>query len=135
MPRPVEFLHDELRRRRISRTRGRDEVYRGLARLGPCSLQGLTVALSGQVSYVTVYRAVELFREIGVVRLLNNDLIELQEPFGIHRHSFVCRVCERRVDFCDDKVEMSLERAMTGRNLVPEGHTIEVRGLCSLCLG
>lgn len=131
---PVERLHFEFKRRRISRTAARDAVYVALGRLGPCAIASLVRHFEGKVDATTVYRTMDLFLRIGVARRVRDGLVELGEPFRQHHHHFECRKCGRRIDFLDGAVERAVQK-LSGSRWVLESHQLELTGVCRLCAG
>lgn len=101
----------------------------------PLSIDDLSQRSEGKFDLVTIYRNLEVFREVGVIEviLLENGrtLFELTGEHD-HSHHIVCRKCLKteRIDFC---VGGELERFATSRGFSNLSHTIEVFGECPDC--
>jgi Fe2+ or Zn2+ uptake regulation protein len=131
---PINRLHVELTRRRISWTNQRNEIYLAILRLGPCSRDQLALELTPRISKRTIARTLDLLLEIGVIIRLNHNLIELAPPHQQHRHYLTCKSCNRRIPYFDQALEKSLTRLITSRRFQPVTHQIEVFGLCEMCV-
>lgn len=101
----------------------------------PLSVEDISQRSKGQFDLVTIYRNLEVFREIGIVEviLLENgkNLFELTGEHD-HSHHIVCRHCLKteRIDFC---LGGELERYASSRGFSNLSHTIEVFGECPDC--
>ena len=131
----ISKLHTRLRRHHRSYTQPREQVYLAIARLGPCTKQAVVRHLAGQVDAASVYRAVDLFIDVGVVHVLRYHLVELSDDFRQHHHHFVCRECQRESNFNDDRLERALTGYAARHGLKLESHQVELSGLCARCAG
>ncbi|TVP75835.1 MAG: transcriptional repressor [Puniceicoccaceae bacterium] len=101
----------------------------------PLSIEDLSQRSQGKFDLVTIYRNLEVFRELGIVEviLLENGktLFELTGEHD-HSHHIVCRNCLKteRIDFC---MGGELERYASSRGYSNLSHTIEVFGECPDC--
>lgn len=88
------------------------------------------------VSQATVYRAIAMFAELGLlhrVQVRSGEACYTAALLG-HRHPLVCGECRRVVDFGGDDDLSELQRRLeieTG--FVIYGHHLEVYGLCPQC--
>jgi Fur family ferric uptake transcriptional regulator len=109
------------------------EILAGCER--PQSVEDLSRHAKGKFDLVTIYRNLEVFRELGVVEviLLENGktLFELTGEHD-HSHHIVCRHCLKteRIEFC---MGGELERYASSRGYSNLSHTIEVFGECPDC--
>lgn len=109
------------------------EILAGSER--PLSVEDLSQRSKGKFDLVTIYRNLEVFREVGIVEviLLENGktIFELTGEHD-HSHHIVCRHCWKteRIDFC---MGGELERYASSRGYSNLSHTIEVFGECSDC--
>jgi Fe2+ or Zn2+ uptake regulation protein len=132
---PYARFHARLLRAGRSVTQPRDVVFGAFIRLGPCTMKALVAELVGRIPAMTVYRTVRLFRELGVVDMIRQDVIELRPPFKQHVHYLVCEQCGRQVGFNDEQLERQLERLAAGRRWAMSYHRVELVGQCGVCRG
>lgn len=90
----------------------------------------------------SVYQALDALEKVGVVhRVVTADdsgRYELTESLSNHHHHLVCTNCGNVEDF---SAPMHLERRVThaiqeiaaGRDFTPEGHRLDLVGLCADC--
>ena len=86
------------------------------------------------VSLDTVYRTLDLFRELGLARTLRPfpDRIRFDANTASHHH-FVCTGCGLTRDFSDPSLDtLEVPPAAGARGRVESAH-VEVRGLCPAC--
>jgi Fur family ferric uptake transcriptional regulator len=101
----------------------------------PLSVDDLSQRSKGKFDLVTIYRNLEVFREVGIVEviLLENgrNLFVLTGEHD-HSHHIVCRHCLKteRIEFC---MGGELERYASSRGFSNLSHTIEVFGECPEC--
>jgi Fur family ferric uptake transcriptional regulator len=131
---PVERLHTELIRHKVSQTRARDEIYVTLGRIGPCQISTLIEQLNGQFGQMTVYRTINLFIKIGVASRPSHNLVELNAPFRQHHHHITCPRCGKITDFLNPILEARLEKIAKSRRIELKTHQIELFAVCGLCL-
>jgi Fur family ferric uptake transcriptional regulator len=85
----------------------------------------------------SVYRALELLTELGLVQRLElgdgSARYEPMQPDGDHHHHVVCDECGRITAFEDDALEQALARL--GRRLGHDvgGHEVVLHGACGDC--
>lgn len=106
----------------------------------PLSVKNLQEALKARgllPNKTSVYRQLEILLEQGTLQSLVVDsqaqLFELKRG---HHHHFVCRQCEKILDFVDDKLESAfatLMKRMQGRGLQVSHHEFNLFGRCSAC--
>ncbi|MCL5735064.1 MAG: transcriptional repressor [Actinobacteria bacterium] len=89
------------------------------------------------VSQATVYRAIAMFAELGLlhrVQVRSGEACYTAALLG-HRHPLVCGECRRVVEFVGDDDLSELQRRLeleTGFMIY--GHHLEVYGLCPQCV-
>jgi Fe2+ or Zn2+ uptake regulation protein len=116
-----------------SYTRQRELVYLAIAKLGPCTKRAVVEHLQGLLDPVSVYRAIDVFVELGIVQVLRYHLVELSDPFRQHHHHFVCRQCGQESNFNNDRLERALTAFAAARGITLESHQVELSGLCHQC--
>lgn len=93
-------------------------------------------ALRGRgIGQATVYRAVELLAEVGLLTQARDDARKVRYLAVCpgHSHALICRHCHAVVEFgdCDLSVLEKLLAAQTGFRI--EGHHLEMYGRCPAC--
>jgi Fur family ferric uptake transcriptional regulator len=89
------------------------------------------------VGIASVYRAVDLLRELGLVQRVEFGegaaRYEPVIPGGEHHHHAVCEVCGRVTPFEDERLEKQLERLAGDLRHSMRGHDLVIRGACPRC--
>lgn len=124
------------------RAGGAREAVVGLLGRQSCCLSAQEIAgeLRGSgndVGIASVYRAVDLLHELGLVQRVEfGEGVARYEPVipgGDHHHHAVCEVCGRVTRFEDEKLERQLERLAGRLEHSMHGHDLVIRGACSRC--
>jgi len=112
-------------------------------RAAPMSVAEIHGSLAGQrVNLVSVYRAVNLLCELGLMRVADTSKgtqrFELAEQFTGHHHHLVCQDCGRVEDLegclLDDQVLAAIgQRVRRSRGFRLIGHDLKLFGLCRHC--
>lgn len=132
----------EASRERGGRNGGaRRAVVELLARRECClSAQEISDALRSKgerIGIASVYRALELMRERGLVQRIEFGggpaRYEASIPGGEHHHHALCERCGRITPFEDAALERALERLDGRLGLQMSGHEVLIRGACGLC--
>jgi len=120
-----------------SLTKPRKVVFDLMLNQGPQSMQVLVQRARGKVDRATVYRTIELFERLGIVRRLNigwKYKIELSDLFTGHHHHMYCTNCGRMFDLPDNTMlETMIDTVAAKSGFSPRGHQLEVFGLCVNC--
>jgi Fur family ferric uptake transcriptional regulator len=94
-------------------------------------------ATGSRVGQASVYRALDLLHEMGLVQRVEIDdggsRYEPVMPGGEHHHHAVCETCGRVTAFKDDQLERALERLSGRLRHSMRAHDIVIRGDCSRC--
>jgi Fe2+ or Zn2+ uptake regulation protein len=89
-----------------------------------------------RIDLVTIYRNVELFAKIGIVKkALIRDNEAFYEYNSTHHHHLVCQSCGRIEDFEGCNTRNLIEKALKQSqyfNSIKE-HSLELFGLCKTC--
>lgn len=91
-----------------------------------------------QIGLATVYRAVQLFEEIGLVQRISLDdgrmRYQMTDPEEKHgHHHLICEICGEVFDFQEDMLEL-LERHIFEENgFAVTNHSVKVFGICKNC--
>ena len=120
-----------------SLTKPRKVVFDLMLNQAPQSMQVLVQRSRDKVDRATVYRTIELFERLGIVRRLNigwKYKIELTDAFSGHHHHMYCTNCGRVFDLPDNPMlETMIETVAVKSGFAARGHQLEVFGLCANC--
>ena len=85
---------------------------------------------------VSVYRALELFLENGLVRkvLLPGDCHGYTLASPGHTHALVCRLCQRSIEFeGEENLEEFIRLVEKNTGFLIEDHLLQLDGICPDC--
>ena len=104
--------------------------------LSPQEIYERGQALHPRLGLVTVYRAVELFESLDLVRRVHREDgchgYLLSKPG--HRHVLMCERCGRAVEFAgEDDLEALIERVEARTGYAVAEHLLQLFGLCPGC--
>jgi Fur family ferric uptake transcriptional regulator len=89
------------------------------------------------VGIATVYRALELLDELGLVHRLDtregSTRYEPAHPTGEHHHHIVCDSCGRVSQFEDAELEGAIHAVARRLDYSVGAHDVVLRGLCPAC--
>lgn len=111
-------------------------VYHYLQQHDSAAMRDVIAGLQGSHDQASVYRAVALFKQLGIVQdiiISGRRLIELTDSFDSHHHHLTCQNCGRSVSVEDPELERRLHALATAHGITPITHQIEVSGLCFSC--
>jgi Fur family ferric uptake transcriptional regulator len=132
-----ETLKALLKKAGYSLTKPRRQVFDLLLNQEPQSMQVLIKRAESKVDRATVYRTIDLFEQLGIVRRLNigwKYKIELTDLFTGHHHYFHCTNCGRSYSLPPNPMlETMIDTAVAKEGFSPRGHQLEVSGLCPNC--
>jgi len=104
----------------------------------PLSIEEIHAKLATRtINRVSIYRTVQLFCDLGVVRRLQFHegfaRYELADTFGSHHHHFVCNRCGRveDIDACPLAATEKVIIRRTHSRIT--SHSLEFSGLCGVC--
>lgn len=110
------------------------EVFYGAA---PLSMHEILEKTYGKIDRVSVYRNVELFESLTIIRRINigwKYKLELSDAFIAHHHHLNCITCGKIIDIVDEKDLMNIINETTQRyNFTPVHHQFDVNGYCANC--
>lgn len=130
-----DTFHDALKTAGYSLTTARTSVFEALVDQEPLSMHDLVLRASS-VDRASVYRAVELFEQIGIVQRLNTGWkykIELTDMFQAHHHHVTCTRCGTTTAINEEALEQFIEQLARAQGFTPSAHQIEIQGLCRAC--
>ena len=126
-----------------SDTRARRAVVRALCRSSsrwtPADLLERGRAYYANLGQVTVYRTLDILRDLGLVRRLHAEdgsaSYTYSETGSGHGHHVLCRKCSKAVEFRGCAIGGLLSSAARQTGFEISGHWLEVFGLCPECRG
>lgn len=86
---------------------------------------------------VSVYRTIDLFDRLGIVRSVSFGWklrYELTSPFKAHHHHLSCTKCDKLIDVHSQKFEQIVASVSKEHGFAPEDHTFEINGVCRDCI-
>ena len=128
-------LHTLLKKQKYSITQPRLAVFTALWGQEPLSMHELVAKVQG-IDRASVYRAVALFEELGVVHRINigwKYKLELSEAFTQHHHHLSCIKCGKTTPINEAKLETLIEQLSALHHFTPTAHQIEIQGYCQEC--
>ncbi len=135
-------LEKRLRSRGYRVTPQREAVYRVLREqagrlLSPEEVHGQACGICAGLGLATVYRTLELFRELGVVNRvqLQGNCCFYELSSGKHHHHLVCLSCGAVDVFEDCLIEELKEMVRDGSDFLVTDHSMSLFGYCPRCLG
>jgi Fe2+ or Zn2+ uptake regulation protein len=91
-------------------------------------------AICPSLGLVTVYRTLDLFAELGMVRRVHSaDRCHSYARASVEQHHLICQGCHRVIEFPCDGLDDLIEgvRRQTGYSIYE--HLLELSGLCPDC--
>lgn len=88
------------------------------------------------IGFVTVYRTLKLICESGLGRELRfKDRTARYEHLYGHQHHdhLICTRCGQFIEVVDPEIERLQERLFKEQGFIPEGHRMELYGICKKC--
>lgn len=119
-----------------SLTKARQAVFAALTKQEPKSMAELVASLPN-IDRASVYRAVSLFEELGIIQRLQigwKYKLELSDAFHYHHHHISCIKCHVIVPLREDQLlEAAVGSLAHEYGFTPSAHQIEIQGLCRTC--
>lgn len=133
----VPSLSTVLKSHQRSVTKVRSLVFEALAHSEPLSIKELYNKLDHLMDRASIYRTLDLFEKIGIVKRLQigwKHKFELGDMFLNHHHHFTCMQCGSVYKFEeDDVIEKRLGVIAKERDFTLSEHSLELRGICASC--
>ncbi|HEX8762712.1 MAG TPA: Fur family transcriptional regulator [Candidatus Saccharimonadales bacterium] len=119
-----------------SHTAARTAVFEALLDQEPLSMAQLVEKAAG-VDRASVYRAVDLFEQLGIAQRLHAGWkykIELTDRFAAHHHHLTCLDCGRTTPINGQQLESFIVSIAHENGFTPTTHQIEIQGRCANCI-
>lgn len=117
-------------------TQQRQEIFDALTRHSPLTNARLGDLLEDRLDRATVYRNLELFERIGIVKRVWigwKSQVELSEEFVPHHHHAVCKHCGSHIPIESPELESLIKKFSAELNFRLEDHTLDIIGYCAAC--
>lgn len=109
-------------------------VTQGCGHLSPAQVQAQAQDLQPGIGRATVYRTLELFTRLGIVRPISlGDGPPLFIRADQGHHHLVCARCDAVIDFTDCVAEELGQRLAVEYGFQIQSHLLEFYGLCPDC--
>lgn len=122
---------------RLKLTKPRLAVFRLLLGREPQSITQLIAQSKNEIDRVSVYRTIDLFEKLGVVRRVNigwKYKVELSELFSSHHHHITCLGCDAIVVVEENEALERIIRQLGGKSgFTVVSHQLELQGFCQQC--
>jgi Fur family ferric uptake transcriptional regulator len=98
-------------------------------------IYGEVKAKHPEYGLATVYRTLELFRELGIVHEMDFAEGMSRYEYGnwLHHHHLVCLKCGRIIEFQSDDLEAVEEKLSAKYGFSVIGHHLKLYGYCEKC--
>lgn len=139
-----QTIADLLAKRRFRLTTPRRAVFEVLVGAGtPLSVAQIHTRLNHKsVNLVSVYRTVQLFVNLGILRVVDasagSQRFELVEPYNDHHHHLICTRCGEIVELegcllTDKALDMISHQVRRDTRFEVTGHEVQLLGRCGNC--
>lgn len=122
----------------LSNTKSRKMIFNVMHELHrPVTLPELIRLTSSEMNKTTVYRIIESFQKVGIVKKVNiswRENVELSDLFKKHHHHLVCTICKSITEF-EESAELNkeLDIILDKHKFKATSHNIEFSGVCRKC--
>ena len=118
-------------------TKAREATFNLLLSPEPQTMNQVLQKAHGQVDRVSVYRNVDLFEKLGIVKRIYTGWkykLELTDAFLPHHHHLNCSNCGMTIDIEDeDHIDSFIEQVAAKFGFTPVSHQFEIEGYCKRC--
>ncbi|MEK9196633.1 MAG: transcriptional repressor [Patescibacteria group bacterium] len=127
-----------LKKNKLSLTRPRRLVFELLSTSKePLTIQEITLLLGNMIDRATVYRTIDLFEKLEIVKKVYVGFkykIELGEIFQPHHHHVYCTQCGKTFGFEEPKfIEEYIDGLGKKFDVTITNHNFELEGTCNSC--
>ncbi len=132
----MDKLHQLLSNHGHRITRARKSVFNALDAAGKPLGTTAIIALCPGVDRVSVYRSIDLFSRLGIIKLIPvgwKQQYELTSLFKSHHHHMFCTKCKTLIDIHSDDFEDFVTKLANAHQFTSFDHTFEIRGICRKC--
>lgn len=133
----ITKFRDVLARNGYHVTNQRIVVFRLLDHEQPQSMRAILNKANGQIDRVSVYRSIELFEKLSIVKRIYigwKYKLELTDEFLSHHHHLSCLRCGKVIDIEDERhIAEFITQTAAAFGFTPLRHQFEIEGYCSDC--
>ena len=133
----LPLLEKKLRDAGQSHTKARRLIFSALEGQEPMSMAELVARVNSSVDRASVYRAIKLFEELGIVHKLQigwKYKLELSDDFHDHHHHIACVKCGSIQPIQENEgLESSIQTLANEHGFSLLTHQLELRGICHNC--
>lgn len=133
----VPSLSTVLKSHQCSVTKVRSLVFEALAHSEPLGIKELYNKLDHLMDRASIYRTLDLFEKIGIVKRLQigwKHKFELSDIFLDHHHHVTCMQCGSIYKFEENSIiEKQLNVISRKMDFSLTEHSLELRGICVVC--
>ncbi len=132
----IDKFHSLLRENGRSITKSRTLLFEYLQSSGPVSIPQFMRDNAAVADRASLYRALIMLREMGVVEeriVRGKRLVELTDAYDSHHHHFTCNSCGTSSAIVMPEIEKALVELCRSYGFETDGHIIEANGLCRDC--
>ena len=125
-----------LQQHNLSITQPRRLLFETFESHDQLTMQQLCQLVTGRIDKATVYRIVEVFERLGIVKRVNigwKYKLELSDAFNEHHHHLTCLVCGSVTAINEHDMETFIARIAAQHNFETTEHQIEIQGRCAAC--
>lgn len=130
-------LHDVLKQNGYHLTSARTQVFSALKSSGPCTITDIHSAVATSVHRASIYRAIRLFEELGIVRRIQigwKYKLELSDVFNDHHHHAHCISCHTIISLpLNNRLERLIFDDAEKQKFKIAEHNVELYGYCEQC--
>lgn len=118
-------------------TSARKAVFSALSSADSITMRELTQHLENSVDRASVYRAVDLFQQLGIIQRVQigwKYRLELSDQFNPHHHHIHCAQCGRVLSIpADEALENHIHQLAAKSGFSLQSHQLELSGICETC--
>ena len=140
MKREHQILNNYLKQKGLKQTSQRnfilDKFLASKKHLSADELHAMVREHNPKIGFSTVYRTLRILSECGLAQEVNfgDGRARFERAFDKKRHGhLVCSSRGKTEEFAIDTLEKSIEKIAARHGFKPEGHRLEVFGLCKKC--
>ncbi len=139
IPSATEFV-EKLRPAGGRRSSKRESIVNTFLRqeghIGADALVDLVRREDARISRATIYRTLQWMVDAGIARRVDfgDGRFRFEHAYRHPRHfHFICRICQRSIEFLSSDIEASIEEIAAARLFAPQQIVIQVYGTCERC--
>jgi Fur family transcriptional regulator, ferric uptake regulator len=137
MPDGSQLFAQMLKDHGYSLTRQRRDLFVLLRDEHHMTLGGLIERAKTKMDQASVYRALAVFEQLGIVQRINiggwKYKLELSDKFEEHHHHLTCLGCHQIIGIYGNDVEALVQKVSGEYGFMPIEHQLDIQGYCENC--